>query len=216
MPAGQGTTKRIAALLARCAAASIVVCCATGLQCQQAVPEPLPVEGVTLRIENQSALDVGVEVVYLEGDSLVRRTERSLAASGVEAAEEIIPTAADTVIAAAWIADTATPPQGFAAGEIIQTGVFQRGVDYQATGTISFIIAAPGPSGEPVPSCPGCPLFGDLNDDQIVDALDIPLFIDVLFGRNQDPAAIRKSDFTLDGVIDGRDIQGFVACLAGR
>ena len=170
---------------------------------------------VTLHIENQSGLDVTTEVLYMYGDSLVRRTVRQLAASGVESVEEVIPTNADSVVAVARLADTATVPSGLSAGQILQLAQYRRGVDYSGDATLSFIIAAP-PSEEPVPGCPGCPIFGDLNDDKVVDQLDIPLFIEVLFGFNRDAAARLKSDFNLDGEVDGLDVQGFVACLIGK
>jgi hypothetical protein len=170
---------------------------------------------VTLRIENRSGFDISAEVLYLSGDSLVRRTVRQLAASGVESVEEVIPTNADSIIAVARLADSTSTPSGLAAGPILQLAEYKRGVDYFGDATLSFIIAAP-PSGDPTPGCPGCPIFGDLNDDKLVNELDIPLFIEVVFGINRDAAARLKSDFNLDGEVNGLDVQGFVDCLIGK
>jgi hypothetical protein len=174
-----------------------------------------PLGNVTLRIENRSGFDISAEVLYLSGDSLVRRTVRALAASGVESVEEVIPTNADSIIAVARLADSTTTPSGLSAGPILQLAEYKRGVDYFGDTMLSFIILAP-PSGDPIPGCAGCPIFGDLNDDKVVDQLDIPLFIEVVFGINRDAAARLKSDFNLDGEVNGLDVQGFVACLIGK
>jgi hypothetical protein len=170
---------------------------------------------VTLHIENRSGFGISAEVLYLSGDTLVRRTVRQLAASGVESVEEVIPTNADSIIAVARLAESTATPNGMAAGQILQLANYKRGVDYFGDTTLSFIIAAP-PSGDPIPGCAGCPIFGDLNDDKVVDELDIPLFIEVVFGINRDAAARLKSDFNLDGEVNGLDVQGFVACLIGK
>lgn len=57
--------------------------------------------------------------------------------------------------------------------------------------------------------CDACPLMpGDLNADYLVDAGDIPVFIDILLG-NPNPNAC-SSDLNSDGLTDGQDIQPFV------
>jgi hypothetical protein len=203
----------------RTAAASVlllVALCAGG--CEWMIPAPeefLPTGGVTLQIKNESGLDLSVEIVYLEGSSLIRRTQRLLLAYGAESAEEIVPTVADTVIATAYIAEGTASSAALTSGGLMQTAVYRRGVDYEDDGTIVFTIAA-APAPEPEPCSGDCIIIGDLNADHVVDLADVPLFNEVLLGRNQDPVAIRRCDFNLDGVADGRDLQGFTACLAGQ
>jgi hypothetical protein len=196
---------------------SLLLLCPTA--CDVLLPGPaaagsaLP-EAVTLRIENQSGIDIAAEVVYLQDNVVVRRTVRQLTVSGLESVEEIIPTAADSIVATARLAAGAVIPNGLAAGQAIQTATYQRGVDYSGGEVIAFVIAAL-PSGEPAPECDGCPICGDLNDDRILDQNDVVLFLAVVSGGHQDVAARLKSDFNQDGIVNGEDVQGFVNCLAG-
>jgi len=174
-----------------------------------------PTGGVTLQIKNESGIDLSVEVVYLQGTSLIRRTQLLLLAYGAESADEIVPTAADTVIASAWIAEGTGSSAALTSGGLLQAAIYRRGVDYEEDGTIVFTIAA-APAPEPPPCSGDCIIIGDLNVDHVVDLADVPLFNEVLLGRNQDAVAIRRCDFNLDGVADGRDLQGFTSCLAGQ
>ncbi len=201
------------------AACAIIAIAVSGAGCDWLSPtqQLLPsAGGVTLRIENQSGYDISVEIVYLQDSSLIRRTQRLLPAAGPESVEEIVPTPADTVIASAWIALGTETTSALTAGGLFRAEVYKRGIDYEEDGTIVFIIAA-APAPEPDDGCSGdCIIIGDLNGDQAVDLLDVPLFTAVLLGTNKDPTAIRRCDFNLDGVADGRDAQGFTACLVRR
>lgn len=51
----------------------------------------------------------------------------------------------------------------------------------------------------------------DLNNDNVVDALDIPLFVDVLLGLDPTPWRIARADTNCDGAINGTDIQPFLS-----
>jgi hypothetical protein len=57
-------------------------------------------------------------------------------------------------------------------------------------------------------------IAGDINGDEIVDLLDIPEFIALLFDDSTATREVRAAaDMNLDRSIDGADIQGFVAAL---
>ncbi len=65
--------------------------------------------------------------------------------------------------------------------------------------------------------CPNTPtpgvMQGDVNDDNQVNLLDTPLFVDVLLGVDTDPMRVNASDMNCDGQVDGLDIEPFVAQL---
>jgi hypothetical protein len=163
---------------------------------------------VTLYIENRSGLDIAAEAQYLQGEVLVRQTVRQLTALGVESVEEIIPTNADSIVVAARLADGDIVPNGLTAGQTIQTATYRRGIDYSGGEVITFVIAGL-PTPNPNPDCVDCQILGDLNNDGVADHNDIPPFIEVVLGRNLDPAARLKCDFNLDGMVNGEDVQGF-------
>ncbi len=50
----------------------------------------------------------------------------------------------------------------------------------------------------------------DLNDDAQVDALDIPIFVDVLLGLDPTPWRVARADANCDGASNGADIQPFL------
>jgi murein tripeptide amidase MpaA len=54
-------------------------------------------------------------------------------------------------------------------------------------------------------------LPGDYNLDGFVDEDDILRFVEVLLGLNTDPVDVARSDFNADMVVDGRDVDAFVA-----
>lgn len=60
----------------------------------------------------------------------------------------------------------------------------------------------------------------DCDTDSVPDGcqalIGIPTFATVLFGTNLNPVDRCKSDFTYDGLIDGRDVQGYTAALMGN
>jgi len=60
------------------------------------------------------------------------------------------------------------------------------------------------------------PIPGDMNCDEQVNMLDVPLFIDALLGLHtpQDPCFI-DGDMNGDTFVDGDDIQSFVDKVAG-
>lgn len=54
---------------------------------------------------------------------------------------------------------------------------------------------------------------GDLNLSGIVEATDIPLFVDVLLGIDTDPLRVELSDVNDDGAPNGEDVAAFVDAL---
>ena len=50
----------------------------------------------------------------------------------------------------------------------------------------------------------------DLNDDTQVDALDIPIFVNVLLGLDPTPWRVARADTNCDGGANGADIQPFL------
>jgi len=55
----------------------------------------------------------------------------------------------------------------------------------------------------------------DLNNDNVVNNSDVPLFVDVLLGIDTDPLRVSRSDVNCDGQANGLDIDPFVAVLLG-
>jgi hypothetical protein len=174
---------------------------------------------VALRIENNSGVGVLVEAVYEKAELRVRRTNLYLTSSGAESVEEVIPTAADRITVEVRLAGGPELPPGLETGGLLETHLFERGVDYQGGETLLLVISAL----EPIEDCIGngtpgiCEVPGDLNGDGALDHLDIPLFIEVLLGVNTDRGAILRADLNRDGAADGNDIQGLIASfLAAR
>ncbi|MFO0974173.1 MAG: agmatine deiminase family protein [Phycisphaerae bacterium] len=54
---------------------------------------------------------------------------------------------------------------------------------------------------------------GDLDFDGAVTAADAAMFIDVLLGRDADPARVAAADANCDGATDATDVQAFVSAL---
>ncbi len=52
-----------------------------------------------------------------------------------------------------------------------------------------------------------------MNCDGRLDAFDIEVFLDLLFGPNPDPCDTCTGDANGDGVIDAFDIEPFLECL---
>jgi hypothetical protein len=57
---------------------------------------------------------------------------------------------------------------------------------------------------------------GDLNNDNQVDADDVPGFVNVLLGLDLDPGRRARSDVNCSGAVDGLDIQPFVDVLLAQ
>lgn len=73
-------------------------------------------------------------------------------------------------------------------------------------------------NGIPEPPLPPLPdpepaYFGDLNEDGVVNALDVSLFIAALTGELPDAP---RADINQDGVVNALDIKGFVTLLLGQ
>lgn len=56
-------------------------------------------------------------------------------------------------------------------------------------------------------------LRGDLNHDGVVDAADVPGFVDVLLEVNTNPLDVDEADINRDCAADGDDMQRFIAML---
>ncbi len=179
--------------------------------------DAIPPDSVALQIENHSGVDVLVEAVYSKAELQVRRTNLLLTSSGAESVEGVTPTAADRITVEVRLAAGPERPSGMEIGGLLQAHVFERGVDYQGGETLLLVISAL----EPAQNCIGigngtpgvCEVPGDLNADGALDHLDIPLFIEVLLGKNTDQATILRADLNRDGAADGNDLQGLVAAF---
>lgn len=59
----------------------------------------------------------------------------------------------------------------------------------------------------------GGPVPGDIDDNGVVNAADVGLFVQVLLGLDTNAAHVARSDLNGDGVPNGRDVQPFVSHL---
>lgn len=57
--------------------------------------------------------------------------------------------------------------------------------------------------------------IGDVNCDGVVNVDDVPAFVQVLMGLDMSACHVEASDLNGDSIVDGRDVQGFLASLAG-
>ncbi|MBN2562690.1 MAG: hypothetical protein JXQ75_17325, partial [Phycisphaerae bacterium] len=122
---------------------------------------------VLLRIVNQAGIPTSVEARYLVEGNETRRTSRVLATSGIEAAQTIPWTQADTITVTASVADEAMLSESVVArvGEVITAREYRLGTDFERGSTIEFIVPpyeAPGP--DPAPDC---------NGNRVLDSVDI-------------------------------------------
>jgi hypothetical protein len=111
-------------------------------------PAPIPIApkgSILVAIENQSGLTSVVEAVFLAGGEEVRRTTRLLTASGIESVAKIIRTTADQVVITARIASpvSGTIETKYLGGFVLAAGAFNKGIDFEDRGGITFIIPGP-------------------------------------------------------------------------
>ncbi len=123
-------------------------------------------EGVQLRMENASGLPATVEAVYRKDQFLVRRTTRQLAESGLESAETVAWTLADTITVTARVADTLAPGSShLQPGDALGQQEFLLNVDFQAGDTIVFVV--------PIVDPPSPPFVLDCNVNGVSDLIDV-------------------------------------------
>ncbi len=135
----------------------------------QTVPSAtdIPGFGVQLILNNQSGLPVTIDAVFQSAGRDVRRTTRVLSASGIESAEAVGWTRADSVTVTAWVIDDAllTSSTRGRTGDILLQREFVRDVDFREGDTLPVVIlAAEKPPASPLPDC---------NQNDVADVFDI-------------------------------------------
>lgn len=63
------------------------------------------------------------------------------------------------------------------------------------------------------PGATNLPVYGDQDDDGVVNGLDITIFVDTLLAETPDPPAIEHADLNCDNVADELDLPAFLGAL---
>jgi len=87
----------------------------------------------------------------------------------------------------------------------------------QSLNHLGILAVAPGfKVGESAAFLVEVPLFGDLNEDRVVDGRDVAGFVQVMVDQANLTANERfPADYDVDGTINGVDLQSFVDALVG-
>jgi hypothetical protein len=106
---------------------------------------PVPEGAMLLVLENQSGLEVTVDVSFEATGQQIRQTTRVLQPTGNESVATLLRTVADHVVVSAKVG-TATqfaPGAKYNPGFVLATGDYRKGVDFEEQGTIFFVIPLP-------------------------------------------------------------------------
>lgn len=167
---------------------------------------------IRLIVDNRLGAPVVVEAVFRSGAIEARRTMRYIAAGGVDATVQVIPTVADRLELRARRADG---PGGGAGNTLVREALLSRDADFAAGETVRWVIEeiiedeAP-TAGDDTP--PDCNTNGTADAIELASGLLTDADTDAVPDECQ-PRAPIAGDVNCDGAIDADDVPPFVAVL---
>jgi hypothetical protein len=147
--------------------AALIFCAGAGCPFFETTLAPSSPGGfVTLRLENQSGLPVTATARYVINENDVRETVRQLAAEGLEANAEALPTRTRLLTVVAIVSDEVLQLDSALVqpGTVLAEGEFVWQEDFADGETLVFVIPPPGP---PDPGTLDC------NSNGVLDGVDI-------------------------------------------